>query len=203
MILNARRLRAMTWFLLSVGTILIASDVHAQTGNDRYINEVFGFSVEIPKDRSICKEGPDSISDHGILIFLDQGPSDCRNHNKRPFVSVNGEFNATDDQSPFETVARHCKTQKTEKTAYEVFGDLKNQWPAMCRSQGNDGFADIQLARQTPQVRADIPPVVNYSVFIHARPEALSTALKEANAILWSVRFFHPTGYGPQSDKPE
>ena len=121
----------------------------------------------------------------------------------RPYVSLYGNYNALDEQSPFEIVARHCKAHDADETASQVFGELRNQWPAMCKMQANDGFVDIQLAGQTPRVRADIPPVVNYSVFIHTRPDALSAALKEANDILSSVLFFHPTGYGPRSEKPE
>jgi hypothetical protein len=191
--LKARKLVATIACILIVGSIPIVFGAPVQIGARRYVNRVFGFSVRIPAGRPTCGAEPDT-QDTGIMIFLDRGPSDCRDRNTRASVSVNGGYNAMDAHNLPQLLSIFCGAAKPQRTSAEEFGSLGKVWPAMCRVQHGDGFSDLILVRQTPVTTVGATPWINYTAHIHAPSGELIEDLRSANAILESVRFSKPAG---------
>jgi hypothetical protein len=174
------------------GSTPIVLGTPVQTGAQRYVNRLFGFSVQIPAGRPTCRAEP-YTQDTGIMIFLDRGPSDCRDRNKRASVSVNGNYNAMEAHSLFELLAIYCGTAQPQRTSSEEFGNLREVWPAMCRVQRENGFVDLILVRQSPVSTVGETPRIDYDAVIHASSGELSKHVKSAKEILRSVRFLPPT----------
>ncbi len=179
------RWRIVTMALLGFGALISVSGAQPSGRSLLYVNAEYGFSVRIPPDQPTCRSEP-NIHDTGIVIFLDRGPSDCANRNQRPFVAVNGTYNATDAPSPLEALAIVCGA-KPQRTDLDVFGDLKKRWPVMCRIQQEDGFVEYILIRQNSPVKAGATPSINYSIVVNAPTNGLSQKLKDARPILQSV----------------
>jgi hypothetical protein len=190
---KTRKLIAPMGCLMIVGSISIAVGTPAKIGAHRYVNREFGFSVRIPAVRPTCGAEP-GTHDTGIMIFLDHGPSDCRDRSKRASVSVNGEYNAMDAHSLLQLLSIFCGTTQPQHTRAEEFGSLSKVWPAMCRVRHGDGFSDLILVRQSPVALVGATPWMNYMVYVHAPSGELTGYLKSAKAILQSVRFFKPAG---------
>jgi hypothetical protein len=121
------------------------------------------------------------------MIFLDHGLSRCANQNRRPFVAVNGTYNATDAPSPLEALAIVCGIAQPQPTDPDVFGDLRKKWPAMCRIQQEGGFVEYILIRQNSPVKVGATPSINYSIVISLPTSGLSQKMKDAMSILQSV----------------
>lgn len=162
-------------------------------GAERYVNQEFGFSVPIPADRSTYGAEP-GTHDTGIMIFLDHGPSDCGGRSKRPYVAVNGTYNAMDTRSPQQLASTFCGTAQPQRTSSGEFGSLSYLWPAMCEVHRGEGFVDFILVRQGRVTAVGETPKINYTVVIHVPSAELSGHMKSAKTILRSVRFFRPIG---------
>src|SRR6185437_7327351 len=96
--LEDRKLIVAMGCLLMAGSMPTIFGTPAQVAAHKYVNREFGFSVCIPEGRPTCGAEP-GTHDTGIMVFLDHGPSDCRDRSKRASVSVNGEYNAMDAHS--------------------------------------------------------------------------------------------------------
>lgn len=191
--LKDRKLIVAMGCLLMAGSIPIIFGAPAQIVAHQYVNREFGFSVRIPPVRPTCGAEP-GTHDTGIMIFLDHGPSDCRDRSKRASVSVNGEYNSMDAHSLLQLLSIFCDSAQPQRTSADEFGKLSKVWPAMCRVQRTDGFNDLILVRQSPVTAVGETPWMNYMVYIHAPSGELTRDLKSAKAILQSVRFFKPAG---------
>lgn len=188
--LAQRRLIGGMACLLMTGSAPIIFGTPLQIGAHRYVNREFGFSVGIPAGRPTCGAEPDT-HDTGIMVFLDHGPSDCGDRNNRASVSVNGEYNAMEAHSLLQLLAIFCGAAQPQRTSAEEFGNLSKVWPAMCRVR-RDGFVDLILVRQSPVTAIGDTPRINYTVDIVAPPGELNSDLRDAKAVLRSVRFFQP-----------
>lgn len=173
-------------YLLGLGALISVSGARASGGSHLYVNAEYGFSVRIPPGQPTCRS-ESNTHDTGIMIFLDRGPSDCANRNQRPFVAVNGTYNATDAPSPLEALASVCGGAKPQPTDLDVFGDLKKKWPVMCRIQQEGGFVEYILIRQNPPVKAGATPSINYSIVVNVPTSGLRKKMKGARPILQSV----------------
>jgi hypothetical protein len=173
-------------YLPELGASMAVSEARAGGGSHLYVNAEYGFSVRIPSGQPTCRAEPNT-HDTGIMIFLDRGPADCAKRNQRPFVAVNGTYNATDASSALEALTIACGSAKPQSTDMDVFGDLKKTWPVMCRIQPEEGFVEYLLIRQNPPMEAGATPSINYSIVVNIPTSDPNQKLKDARTILKSV----------------
>jgi hypothetical protein len=174
-------------YLLGIGTLISWSEARASDDAHMYMNAEYGFSVRIPPGRPTCRAEPNT-HDTGIMIFLDRGPSDCVNQNRRPFVAVNGTYNATDARNSLEALSSICGSIKPQPTDLDVLGDLKKEWPAMCRIQKEGGFVEYILIRQNRPVTTGATSTINYSIVINIPASDLNQKMRDVRPIVQSMR---------------
>lgn len=188
-----RRLIASMAYLLGTSAFVLVSDAHAGGGAHLYVNSEYGFSVQVPPGRPTCRAEPNT-HDTGIMIFLDRGPSDCAKQNQRPYIAVNGTYNATDAPGPLEASSIVCGSSTPQPTDPNMFGDLKKKWTVMCRIQQEGDFVEYVLIRQSHPVTVGATPSVNYSIVVHVPACARGREMKDVGPILRSVRLLKPSG---------
>lgn len=172
---------------------IVARLGHAADGVHLYANSEYGFSVKIPSGRPTCR-AEQGMPDTGILIFLDQGHSGCENRDERPYVSVNGTYNAENSSSAREALSIVCGDAKPEPTDPNLFGNLKEKWTVMCRFEVSNGFIEYVLVRQSSPKAVNGASLVNYSIAVHLPANDADMKVKDAIPILRSVHFFKPSG---------
>jgi hypothetical protein len=182
-----RELSVAMAYMLGLGILISPSGACAGDGVHLYKNAEYGFSVRIPLGRPTCRAEPNT-HDTGIMVFLDRGPSDCVNQNQRPFVAVNGTYNATDAPNSLEALSTVCGSAKPQPTDPDLFGDLKKGWPAMCRIQKEGGFVEYILIRQNRPVTSGATSTINYSIIIRIPTSDLNKKMMDARPILRSVQ---------------
>jgi hypothetical protein len=192
------------WNILAVclplfaGTVAMTTLAWASRIVDVYTNSEFGFSIQVPPHRPTCGAQPDTHNT-GIIIFLDDGPSDCAGQNRRTFLAVNGAYNSTDARTAYEVLSTICGTAQAMRTNSKSLGNLTRKWPAMCRVEYQDGYVDMILVNQRREsiVRGysakDETPLINYTVVLHTRSKEFNGNFKDAKEILRTMRLFAPS----------
>jgi hypothetical protein len=186
--LQRRRFILLVCCLFGASTIFM-SEAYASDGVRQYVNSEYGFSVKMPLGQPTCRAQP-GTHNTGIIIFLDRGLSNCVKSDQRPFIAVNGTYNATGAQSPFKALLILCGSSKPQSTDPALFDNLKKHWPAMCRIEQEDGFVEYVLVHQSRTLAADAAPRINYTLVIHVLKNSLSRELKDSKHILQSVHMW-------------
>jgi hypothetical protein len=190
--LRGRSFVLATSSLFGISALALASVSYGSSSTHRYINTEYGFSVQVSPNQPTCR-AESGTHDTGIMIFLDHGPSTCVNQNQRPYVAVNGTYNATFAATPVEALSILCRGSKPEPTDPTMFGNLKKRWPAMCRID-QDGFVEYMLLHQSDTLASDTAPSINYTIDIHVPASSLSRDLEDAKPILQSVHMLKSSG---------
>lgn len=174
------------WSLRLAGLMVVSLSSVVSARDVAYVNETFRFAVDYPDRWPTCRVEP-GTQDTGILIFLDAGPSDCVNKASRPYVSINGSFNASDEKSAEDLKDIYCENNSS--TVYGRLNGLHRRLPVSCEFMVKGGSV-ISLMGQEPKVDTDLSEI-NYSIRVFI-PTSTPNAFESALPIILSFRLLRP-----------
>jgi hypothetical protein len=175
----------------SAGVLLLPTPTIAEP----YRNDEFGFSALIPRGYKRCRAAP-LQRDHGVIIWLDAGPTGCADADQRPYVSIAGNYNVLDDLDPTALIARDCGYTQGVRVQAPLGLSIKDASTASCGVDGYDGWIVVLVVAQAHEVRGferspgDVAPAINYDFTLHTKPERFTDDLERFRLILSTIRLF-------------
>ncbi len=185
----------MRWVLGALPLIVTAT-LAFSAGAETYENREFGFSVETG-GRPICVGEPYEHH-HGVDLFLDSGPEGCDHLDDRPFIGINGDYNAA-FMSNAEAVANDfCRSRKGSFLDAPDMLPFDNHATKSCRVDRDDGWIDIVVVTQAWEWPGKhIEPEddlawVNYTALLHTNAQRFDKDLAIFRSVLNSIHIFKP-----------
>lgn len=194
----------MRWLVIGVLSLAFLATFAAGAQAKWYRNYQFGFGIENPGLPFCAYEVHPLLSDHGIDLFLDDGPSECGGDiGLRPFISVIGNYNSNFQPNAQAVADFICELDGGAHVAPPKHLHIDGLRTGVCQSMDNGGWIIVGVAAQAGkppkwQHRDDEPefdtPRYNYEVTLHTRPAHFAADLKRLRAVLKSLRLYNPEG---------